>query len=95
MYKGGSRVKASRPKTIRGFLPLLSDSRPMGIWVMSWTAPYIEIMNPNNEYEAPNPMAYRGKMGATNENPRTATKTERYRGKRELALSSESMVVNP
>ena len=34
-------------------------------------------------------MAYKGKMGATKENPRTANKNERYRGKSEPALSPE------
>ena len=33
MYRGGRTVKAKSPKMISGFLPLLSDSLPMGIWV--------------------------------------------------------------
>ena len=49
MYRGGRRVKAKSPKMISGFLPLLSDSLPMGIWVISWTAPYTEIMKPKRK----------------------------------------------
>ncbi len=32
-------------------------------------------------------MAYKRKIGVTKENPRTPTKTDKYRGKREPSLS--------